>query len=271
MAVFTLKNTDIYYETYGKGEPLVLLNGIMMSTNSWAPFKRALSANHQLILLDFIDQGKSGHVEGDYDQSLMVEVLHGLLGHLAVTKANILGISYGGEVAMHFALAHPDMVESLMLFNTTPVTTAKLRGIGEAWKKAGLGYDGELFFNVCLPSIYSRVFYESHEAWINERIGIFAKSLPNAWYDGFLRLVNSADYHDVRPSLGKLDMPVMVVTGSEDDLTPQALQAMIVEACPQAVWHVVKGAGHALMYEAPEAFLTLTLGFLASYKTTIKL
>ena len=55
MAYFEYQGKNVYYETHGEGKPLILLNGIMMSTKSWGIFKEAFSANNRLILLDFLD------------------------------------------------------------------------------------------------------------------------------------------------------------------------------------------------------------------------
>ncbi len=59
MANFMFGNKSIYYEEYGQGEPLILLNGIMMSCMSWAEFIEPFSVHNRLILVDFLDQGRS--------------------------------------------------------------------------------------------------------------------------------------------------------------------------------------------------------------------
>ncbi|WP_216650296.1 alpha/beta fold hydrolase [Fundicoccus ignavus] len=109
---FLLNGKTIYYEIHGEGDPLLMLNGIMMTTKSWAPFIEELSQHHQLILLDFIDQGQSGPAETAYKQDIQVDVIKALLDHLELESVLLFGISYGGEVALQFVSTYPENVEN---------------------------------------------------------------------------------------------------------------------------------------------------------------
>ena len=119
MANFEFQGRSIYYEEHGQGRPLLVLNGIMMSCKSWAEFVEPFSRDNRLILLDFLDQGQSARMDGPYDQGIQAQVVLALLDHLSIDRACVLGISYGGEVALRFAIAHGERVERLLLFNTT--------------------------------------------------------------------------------------------------------------------------------------------------------
>ncbi|MFR3346702.1 MAG: alpha/beta fold hydrolase [Christensenellales bacterium] len=59
MSEFLFKGKKVYYELHGEGEPILVLNGIMMSTESWNAFKPSFSKDNLLILVDFFDQGRS--------------------------------------------------------------------------------------------------------------------------------------------------------------------------------------------------------------------
>ena len=86
MACFVFENKRIHYEEYGQGKPLILLNGIMMSCASWAAFVEPFSESNRLILLDFLDQGRSDRMEGPYEQAIQAEVVKSLLDHLEIKK-----------------------------------------------------------------------------------------------------------------------------------------------------------------------------------------
>ena len=105
MARFVFQDKSIHYEEYGAGEPIVVLNGIMMSCGSWAEFVEPFSANNRLILLDMLDQGKSSKMDGPFSQAIQAEVVLALLDELGIEKVSMLGISYGGEVAQRFIQA----------------------------------------------------------------------------------------------------------------------------------------------------------------------
>ena len=128
MAEFYYEGKRVYYEIHGdKGEPLVILNGIMMSTASWKSFIPNFSRNNVAILLDFLDQGQSERLSESYDHSLQVGVLEALLDLLPYEKYTIMGISYGGEIAIQYAVKRPDRVRSLVLANTCARTSDWLR------------------------------------------------------------------------------------------------------------------------------------------------
>ena len=113
-----LEDPGLYYEVHGEGKPLVLLNGIMMNTLSWVDHIPDLKDRYQVITYDMRDQGQSGRLEEGYTIDVHAEDLKKLLDHLGIKKANILGVSYGGQVALIFSLGFPEMVEKLILSNT---------------------------------------------------------------------------------------------------------------------------------------------------------
>ena len=155
MAYKKIKGKNIYYEEYGKGEVIVFLNGIMMSTKSWSAFTDIFSKNYKLLYVDLIDQGFSDKADEQYTQDLHVETLMELLKELDYSKVNLFGVSYGGEVAQLFTLKYQNMVESLILSNTTSYTNKSMQDLEKAWDYAAATYNGSTFFNVTMPSIYS--------------------------------------------------------------------------------------------------------------------
>ena len=140
MAELIFDGKKVYYEVHGNGgTPIVLLNGIMMSTASWKPFIECMTKHNTLVLVDFFDQGQSARMTEDYTHSIQVELLNALLeelsGQLWYESFNIMGISYGGEVAVQFALKYPKRVRRLILANTCGRTSSWLRKIGDGWNE----------------------------------------------------------------------------------------------------------------------------------------
>jgi pimeloyl-ACP methyl ester carboxylesterase len=76
MALLNLKDGgSIYYEIHGDGEPLILLNGLMMNTLSWMDFIPQLADKFKLILFDFRDQGRSSKLTEGYDNSTILKLI----------------------------------------------------------------------------------------------------------------------------------------------------------------------------------------------------
>ena len=109
----------------------------MMSTISWKAFVPALSKDNRFLRIDLLDMGQSARMDEHYTQDIQVEVVKAFLDHLQIAKINIMGISYGGEVAIKFALKYQNLLRRLMLFNTTSRTNEWLRDIGRGWNKVG--------------------------------------------------------------------------------------------------------------------------------------
>lgn len=270
MANFTFKGKSVYYVTYGAGNPILLLNGIMMSTNSWKAFIPAFSANNQVVLFDFFDQGQTDKMVGEtYTQEVQVALLVALLDHLKLEKVNIVGVSYGGSVAMQFAIAHPERLSRLVIFNSTAYTNPWLSDIGKAWNKAAESGDGAAYYFTAIPSIYSPAYYARKLDWMKNREKTLIPILSNpAFTSAMIRLTNSAETHDVRAKLSTITAPTLIVSSDCDYLTPMADQVFIHGQIPNSDYVIIPGTGHASLYEKPLLFTALVLGFINVSQTT---
>ncbi|MTI70723.1 MAG: alpha/beta hydrolase [Firmicutes bacterium] len=266
-----ISGKNIYYEVYGEGEPLVLLNGIMMSTLSWKAFINAFSKNNKLILIDFIDQGQSDKSEKLYTHDLHVETIKGLLDYLHIKKVHLAGVSYGAAVAMKFALSHQNRLLTLSLANATSYTTYMLKDIGQSWINASKTYDGATFFKATIPTIYSVKFYEKNIEWLRNREKLFSQVFTKEWYDGFIRLVKSAESLNITDELYKIKVPTMIIGSEYDLVTPIDYQQEIYNGIENSRFTIIKDAGHASMYEKPHEFISIITGFISTYNEKLKI
>jgi pimeloyl-ACP methyl ester carboxylesterase len=232
----------IYYETYGQQGPwVVFLNGIMMSTASWEGFKESISKDNRLLLMDFRDQGNSSKIENqDYTWKLHVNDLLELLDHLKIDQIHMLGVSYGGQVALEFTREHQDRLASLN--------------------------SGSDFFTIAIPPIYSDVFYEEQYDWLQKRQDIFEKILTKEWFEGFTRLSKSAKDFDCSDLISKIKVPTLVLSAEKDILTPAEKMNEMASQIKDSVYLQIPNAGHAAFYEKQKAFLTAVKGFLSINK-----
>ncbi|MDF2821104.1 MAG: alpha/beta hydrolase [Clostridiales bacterium] len=262
VAYIEIKSKKIYFETYGQGKPLVLLNGIMMSTLSWKVFIEAFSANNQLILVDFLDQGKSDKMEDiSYTQDDQVEVLKAVFDELKLKKVNLVGISYGGEVALEFSVKYEEYVDKMVLFNTTAKTSSWLRDIGIGWNQSAS--DPLDYYCTTIPVIYSPQFYNERSEWMNNRKAFLVDKVFNQkpFMDAMVRLTKSADYHDVTNELPNIKIPTLIVSSENDYITPMPEQRKLNELIATSELIVFPNTGHASMYERPVIFASSVLGF----------
>ena len=268
MAEMLFQNKKVYYEVHGdSGEPIVLLNGIMMSTTSWTAFVETMSQHNHVILVDFFDQGQSARLNGEvYDQSLQVELLDAVLeevaGQIWYERFTLMGISYGGEVAVQYALAHPNRVRRLVLANTCGRTSGWLKKIGDGWNEMAKSGNGYGYYLTTIPVIYSTQFFENRSAWMDNREAYLTEYFGrDDVREALIRLTNSAAAYNVVDRLHEINCPTLVISSSEDVLVPPYEQKILHENIKGSVYVTINGSGHASMYEAPEAFAALTMGF----------
>jgi len=127
-----LNGTTIAYEVTGDGLPLLLLNGVMMTMQSWALQVPRLSARFCCVLHDFRGQLRSGK-PGRYTLQQHVDDLRALLDLLGIERADVAGTSYGGENGMLFALAHPERVRRLVAIACVSEADDALRATVGRW------------------------------------------------------------------------------------------------------------------------------------------
>lgn len=124
---FNYKDIPIHCETFGKGQPIVLLHGFLESSTMWKPLIPQLLKNNFVIAIDFPGHGKSGVIAEIHTMELMTEVVDEILQHLQVSTATFIGHSMGGYVTLAYAEMFPGKVEKLILLNSTPVADSEER------------------------------------------------------------------------------------------------------------------------------------------------
>lgn len=271
MPTFDFQGKQINYRVIGEGKPILILNGIMMSTMSWAAFERELTKQNRLILVDMLDQGQSDKMDGPFDQSLQVEVVKQLLDHLQIRKVNVMGTSYGGAVALQFVIKYQEYVDRLVLMNTVARTNAWLKEIGNAWNMAASS--PEAYYNTTIPVIYSPAFYDRKAKWMANRKDILTKGVfaNKAFMDSMVRLTNSAENHDVSAKLDQIKVPTLIVGSENDHITPLEEQKFLNEHISDSNLVILPNTGHASFYERPWLFVSLLLGFVNLDSTTFDL
>lgn len=267
-----INNIEINYELDGTGEEvLVMLNGIMMSTASWAAHVPFYTANGLSVLrVDFRDQGQSGRAEKPYTIEQHAEDLAELLNKLGLNPVHLHGISYGGQVALLFALKYYKMVRSLIIANTVPRLTNYLRGIGEGWDEAARLKDGRAFFRLIAPSIYSNLFFESNREFLKERENMLGDMLDPSWFDAYLRLSSSNSDFNVLERLPEIKAPTLFMAADRDAVTPVEEMRAMRDRIAGSAFVMIPDSGHVSCYEKMDEYNLLILGFISLVRAKAK-
>ena len=110
---------QIYYEEYGGGPPLIMILGLGQHTATWEFQVSEFTKHFRLILLDNRDSGRSSSCLETYTTETMAGDILGLMDHLGISRAHILGTSMGGMIAQQMALISPEKIDKLILTSTT--------------------------------------------------------------------------------------------------------------------------------------------------------
>lgn len=111
----------LFYREYGAGQPLIVLHGLMGSSDNWLPQAKLLSEHYHVWVVDQRNHGQSPHSEV-FNYNVLSEDILGFIQEHQLENPIILGHSMGGKAAMNFALAHSDMLDRLIVVDIAPKT-----------------------------------------------------------------------------------------------------------------------------------------------------
>lgn len=110
----------MYYEVYGEGKPIVLLHGSFMNiAMNWSQVIPVLAKTHKVIVPEMQGHGHTKDIARAFSCEAMADDVSGLLKHLKIDSADIVGYSMGGAIAFQFAVRHPEQLRRLVVLSAT--------------------------------------------------------------------------------------------------------------------------------------------------------
>jgi pimeloyl-ACP methyl ester carboxylesterase len=123
----------MYYEIHGSGEPVVLLHGAFMTiTNNWDGWIAELSKTRKVIAVEMQGHGRTADIPRDLGSENLADDVAALLDYLKIPRADLIGYSMGGGVAMQCAIRHPGKVRKAVIISSTFRSDGMVAGAGEA-------------------------------------------------------------------------------------------------------------------------------------------
>lgn len=136
-AYATVNGINLYYEVHGTGEPLVLLHGGVGAIEMFGPVLAKLAEGRQVIGVDLQAHGRTADIARPMSYEAMADDVAGLIKHLGLKQADVMGYSLGGGVALQTGIRHPNLVRKLVLVSTPykrqgwyPEVLAGMAGMG---------------------------------------------------------------------------------------------------------------------------------------------
>ncbi len=266
MPYFNHNELSLFYEI--KGDPnsekvVAFFNGVMASTNSWVnqiPVFEKLG--FKIILHDFKGQLKSDKPKGPYTLTEHAEEAMALLQFLKIPQAHIIGTSYGGEVAMKFAIKFPEFTQSISVIDSVSQLDEVLKYFLRGWRSLAEDGDPEKFFYGMVPTIYHNTFIEANLEMLKARGEAF-KAMPPDYLQGQIELYDTFE-QDVTMTneLDQIQCPSLVVCGEEDILKPKKFSKIIAQTIPNSEYVTIPDCGHVTIFEKPNELNSILLGFI---------
>lgn len=260
--VVVADGTRIHYQRFGRstGEPLLLLQGLGADSGSWVLQRFPFGKDHRCIAPDNRGAGRSDAPEGPYDLEVMANDVIAVLDAEGVDAAHVVGVSMGGILAQIVAVRHPERVRSLVLACTACHHHAwrveLLREWAETARTVGMaGFLGDgLRWIVGSRSL--RRFWPA--------MRLFGPVAFDISADAFIAQIDAILAMDdaLRAELVDIDVPTLVIVGSQDVLTPLADSEELASLIAGARLAVVRGGAHGFMVEKSGAFNSTIVDFL---------
>jgi len=261
--------SGLYFETHGHGPDLVLLHGWGLNVRVWDGLAGELSNRYRVIAVDLPGHGRSDWEPNARTPAEQAWRVHETLAPIS-DRYSLLGWSLGGQIALDLAAAMPAQIERLVLVATTPRFVS-----GPDWPH-GMALAALTKLATQLRANYRRTVNEFLELQVRGSVAsetvlaelrasllAHGEARPGALAAGLDILRNS----DLRPMLGLVRAPALVIAGQYDRVTRPAASRALAEALPDARYVEFRRASHAPFLSHRNEFATGLREFLSEQRT----
>jgi pimeloyl-ACP methyl ester carboxylesterase len=236
MPFASVNGQQLYFEdTGGDGPVVVFSHGNLMDRRMWAAQVEALRGEFRCVVWDERLHGRTKDDGGLYTYWDSARDVLGLLDHLGIDEATLVGHSQGGFLSLRAALSAPERVKALVLIDTAavawpPETVAQMGGMRDRFSNGGLDAVG--------PALLGMLLGKPDQGWLQ------------AWHEQPQERLADAvtvlvGVDDISSHLGEISQPALIVHGEADQAIPLARGEMLRDGLPGATdLIVIPGAGH---------------------------
>ncbi len=252
-------------EVSGEGDPLVLVHGFGSKKEVFIGQFKIFSKKYKVVRFDNRGSGKSDRPNYNYSMEMYVEDLKKLLDYLNIKKTHILGYSLGGMIVQNFAIKYPEMINKLILINTSPKVDFPEEQLQDYIEGKIANYEMKSMNPI-------RAFFEGAEGGYTPEFIEYMKQNPKKLIHGLFTaedLIKDAtelptrpeDYynqaptliqHDVVDKLDRIQSETLIICASEDPITPKEQSNIIHENIKRSKLVEIDGMHSTPKEKAPE-------------------
>jgi pimeloyl-ACP methyl ester carboxylesterase len=248
--VVRANGVEIAYQRAGAGPPIVLVHGATSDSRMWQPQLAALADEFTVIAWDEPGAGRSSDVPPDFGLGDYADCLAALIDELGAGPAHVVGLSWGGTVALELYRRRPGLVASLVLADTyagwkgslpPEDVEARVEGVRQAVAAPAGSFDPTL------PGLFAG----DPPAEFIPLLAAMGRDVRPASMKTALTVMAEADLRDLLP---RVTVPTLLIWGDADARSPLAVAHQFEQALPDAKLMIIRGAGHVSNLERPEEF-----------------
>ena len=265
MPSLKIPSGSIYYEIHGQGPPLVFIHGAWSSHKWWKYQIANFAQKYRVLIYDLRGHGQSLSFINEFSIPSFANDLNLILKNIGIEETVLVGWSLGGMIAIEYFLQQPQKTKALILISTRPHRQP-------IWKrKMWLSYLRarlNLMMNLSAPRKFNlqeatfpdekllgqEEIKKMFSATINPEVNEWIKDdLKNFTWQNFWQIAkNLWDWEISQEKLAKIHMPILILVGEKDQITPPSLAQSLQQAMPHSQSFTIKEAGHLLPLEQPE-------------------
>jgi 3-oxoadipate enol-lactonase len=262
-STLTSDGVEIAYSAWGRreGTPVLLIQGLGLDHRGWGLQRGAFGRRHRCIALDNRGTGRSDAPTGPYDLGRMADDAIAVLDASGIERAHIVGASMGGVIAQIIGVLHPERVRSLTLACTACHHHDWRRELLAEWASVVNEHGMSGLLDDAMRWLVGPRLHRRFGVFVNVLARVLIQTKPHAFVAQVDAILGASDR--LRFALAQVTAPTLVITGSQDTLTPLGDAEELAELIGTSRLYVLRGAAHGLMAEAPNAFNDVVLKFLA--------
>lgn len=259
-----LDDYSFHYRSHGQetGLPLIFLHGFPFSSEMWTPQLEALPPEYRAYAYDLRGLGANEPGDGQYTIEGHVDDLLALMDHWKIPKAVLIGLSMGGYIALRALERNGDRFLAAVLADTRSETDSDPTRLRRAAQVKQVKAIGSLAFaDVLLPAGFSPKSLESKPQAVSLIRKLIARTSPLGIAGTLIAL---AARSDTTSALDRLKLPVLILVGEKDGVTPVSSAQSMHRRIPGSRLEIIPEAAHLSNLENPELFNRHLLEFLRS-------
>tara|TARA_R110000850_G_scaffold271031_2_gene404659 strand:+ start:55408 stop:56178 length:771 start_codon:yes stop_codon:yes gene_type:complete len=226
--ILNFKESEIFYTRKGTGKAVVLLHGFLENASMWEPFLDTLKQKHTTIAVDLPGHGKSASIGYVHTMEMMAEAVKEVLLKENILSATFIGHSMGGYVALAFAEKYPQIIEKLVLLNSTSKKDSLERKNNRDRAIELVKQNKKGFLSMAI----SNLFAEKNRERFKQEITQLKKEALTMPVQGIIATLEGMKIRkDHTLTLAEFSKPKYIISGIQDPIMPYKEQEKLAKKC----------------------------------------